>query len=154
MIIIKTKTCDYLRNNGICDLEDLVGKAVFITFPSKGIMEFTIRKIEYTIKTREWFFVTNCSYRLSRLGEDIFFTKEEARVWQLERLKEYTEEQQEKIIRKERELREKEIKELNRLLQKYPDEESRKLPVRDCLTCKNNFEFPPPHTCDICTSLD
>lgn len=26
--------------------------------------------------------------------------------------------------------------------------------IRDCLTCKNNVEFPPAHTCDICTSLD
>lgn len=26
--------------------------------------------------------------------------------------------------------------------------------IRDCSTCKNNVEFPPPHTCDICTSLD
>lgn len=24
----------------------------------------------------------------------------------------------------------------------------------NCSTCKNNIEFPPPHTCDICTSLD
>lgn len=24
----------------------------------------------------------------------------------------------------------------------------------DCTSCKNNIEFPPPHTCDICTSLD
>lgn len=24
----------------------------------------------------------------------------------------------------------------------------------DCSTCKNNIEFPPPHICDICTSLD
>lgn len=23
-----------------------------------------------------------------------------------------------------------------------------------CPTCKNNVEFPHPHTCDICTSLD
>lgn len=23
-----------------------------------------------------------------------------------------------------------------------------------CSTCKNNQEFPPPHTCDICNSLD
>ena len=23
-----------------------------------------------------------------------------------------------------------------------------------CSTCKNDVEFPPPHTCDICTSLD
>lgn len=26
--------------------------------------------------------------------------------------------------------------------------------IRNCSTCKNNVEFPSPHTCDICTSLD
>lgn len=26
--------------------------------------------------------------------------------------------------------------------------------VVNCSTCKNNVEFPPPHTCDVCTSLD
>ena len=26
--------------------------------------------------------------------------------------------------------------------------------IRNCSTCGNNVEFPPPHTCDICTSLD
>lgn len=26
--------------------------------------------------------------------------------------------------------------------------------VKECSTCKNNVEYPPPHTCDICTSLD
>lgn len=26
--------------------------------------------------------------------------------------------------------------------------------IRNCSTCKNNVEFPPHHTCDICTSLD
>ena len=26
--------------------------------------------------------------------------------------------------------------------------------ICDCSTCKNNVEFPPPHTCDICASLD
>lgn len=26
--------------------------------------------------------------------------------------------------------------------------------VKDCSTCKNNVEYPPPYTCDICTSLD
>ena len=26
--------------------------------------------------------------------------------------------------------------------------------IRNCSTCKNNVEFPPPHTCDICTSLE
>jgi len=26
--------------------------------------------------------------------------------------------------------------------------------IKDCSTCKNNVEYPPPHTCDICQSLD
>ena len=26
--------------------------------------------------------------------------------------------------------------------------------IVNCSTCKNNVEFPSPHTCDICTSLD
>ena len=26
--------------------------------------------------------------------------------------------------------------------------------IVNCSTCKNNVEFPPPHTCAICTSLD
>lgn len=26
--------------------------------------------------------------------------------------------------------------------------------IKNCSTCKNNVEFPPPHTCDICQSLD
>lgn len=26
--------------------------------------------------------------------------------------------------------------------------------IKNCSTCKNNVEFPSPHTCDICTSLD
>lgn len=26
--------------------------------------------------------------------------------------------------------------------------------IKNCSTCKNNMKFPPPHTCDICTSLD
>lgn len=26
--------------------------------------------------------------------------------------------------------------------------------TKSCSNCKNNIEFPPPHTCDICTSLD
>lgn len=26
--------------------------------------------------------------------------------------------------------------------------------IKNCSTCKNNVEFPPFHTCDICTSLD
>lgn len=25
---------------------------------------------------------------------------------------------------------------------------------KNCKTCKYNVEYPPPHTCDVCTSLD
>lgn len=25
---------------------------------------------------------------------------------------------------------------------------------RSCVFCKHNIEYPPPHTCDVCTSLD
>lgn len=25
---------------------------------------------------------------------------------------------------------------------------------KSCKNCKNNVEYPHPHTCDICTSLD
>lgn len=24
----------------------------------------------------------------------------------------------------------------------------------NCSTCKNNVEYPPPHTCDMCTSMN
>jgi len=29
-----------------------------------------------------------------------------------------------------------------------------KIIEKSCSNCKNHVEFPPPHTCDICTSLD
>lgn len=25
---------------------------------------------------------------------------------------------------------------------------------RSCVNCKHNIEYPPPHTCDVCSSLD
>lgn len=28
------------------------------------------------------------------------------------------------------------------------------IPICNCSNCANNIEFPPPHTCDVCTSLD
>lgn len=57
------------------------------------------------------------------------------------------------------------MKELEReMVQEHISEESYELDeeydtdvsdcVINCSTCKNNVEFPPPHTCDICTSLD
>ena len=40
----------------------------------------------------------------------------------------------------------------------YELDEEYDVDVSDCMvncsTCKNNVEFQPPHTCDICTSLD
>lgn len=88
------------------------------------------------------------------LGENIFFTEEEARLWQIKRLNEYTAEQQDKILRREYENKENEIKQLKRLLAKYPDEDSRKMPDKCCGTCAYNVEPMVPHTCDECTSLD
>lgn len=152
--MIDFENYEYFNKHNILTLEDLVGKIVYIAYPSQGIKSLTIRKIEYTLKTYEWFIVTNCSQRLSKLGNEIFLDEDEAREWQLSQLEKYNQSQQEKILRRERELREKEIRELERLLAKYPDEESRKLPIKNCSTCKNNIEFPPPHTCDICTSLE
>lgn len=35
-----------------------------------------------------------------------------------------------------------------KLITEYPSKD------KDCSTCKNNVEYPPAHTCDICTSLD
>ena len=26
--------------------------------------------------------------------------------------------------------------------------------IKNCRTCVNNVEYPPPHTCDVCDSLD
>lgn len=152
--MIEFENYDYLRSHGITTLEDLVGLAVYIAYPAQGIKNFRIRKIEYTLKKREWFVVTDSTHRLSELGDGLFFDEEEARIYQLAKLEEYTKTQRERILQRERQLKEKELDELERLLKKYPDEESRKRPVKNCSTCKNNVEFPPPHTCDICTSLD
>lgn len=57
------------------------------------------------------------------------------------------------------------VKERNRLLEEC-DELKRKIrkindyikecedTSKNCSNCGNNVEYPPPHTCDICTSLD
>lgn len=57
----------------------------------------------------------------------------------------------------ERVIREEEIR--NQILEEAAElDEEYDTDVSDCIvncsTCKNNVEFPPPHTCDICTSLD
>ena len=50
---------EYLNKHNITSLEDLVGRDVFCAFASQGIKKFMIRKIEFTHKHREWFFVIN-----------------------------------------------------------------------------------------------
>lgn len=57
----------------------------------------------------------------------------------------------------DRAIREEEVR--NQILEEaYELDEEYDTDVSDCIvncsTCKNNVEFPPPHTCDVCTSLD
>ncbi len=47
---------EYLRKNGVTTLEDLVGQTLYFTFPSQGIKAMEVRKVQFTKKTREWFF--------------------------------------------------------------------------------------------------
>ena len=76
-------------------------------------------------KQQEWFLCVPETYKISELGESIFFTKEEAEKYQLQQLNEYTNEQRERIIKQKVEERNKELEELDRLLEKYPTPESR-----------------------------
>lgn len=152
---IGADTEKYLYDNGITKLDDLVGSTVYLAYPSQGIVCFKVKKIEFSHKQKEWFFTfTHNSYRVSELGKRVFFAEEEARVWQMNRLEEYTEDQKKRILRRESERKQKEIKELNSLLEKYPDENSRKVPDKCCGTCAYNVKPMVPHTCDECTSLD
>ena len=75
------------------------------------------------------------TYKVSELGKSIFFTKEEAEKYQLQQMYEYTKEQQEIVVGQKIKERNKELEDLNRLLIKYPDEESRKK-VDLCKICK------------------
>lgn len=69
---------EYLRKNGVVTLEDLVGQVLYFTFPSQGIVKDQVRKIQFTNKTKEWWFQTNTIYRISEIGKSIFFSEEEA----------------------------------------------------------------------------
>lgn len=55
---------EYLHQNGITTLEDLVGRPVFFVFPSQGVVSEDVRKIEYTSKCKEWFFVSRVTHRI------------------------------------------------------------------------------------------
>lgn len=127
---------DYLLKNGITDIEELVGKSVCFIFPVQGIVKHNIRRVQYG-KQQEWFLCVPETYKVSELGESIFFTKEEAEKYQLQQLNEYTKKQQETVVRQKIKERNKELEDLNRLLTKYPDEESRK-EVCLCKICKHD----------------
>ena len=127
---------DYLLKNGITDIEELVDKSVYFIFPVQGIVKHKIRRVQYG-KQQEWLLCVPETYKVSELGESIFFTKEEAEKYQLQQLNEYTKKQQETVVRQKIKERNKELEDLNRLLTKYPDEESRK-EVCLCKICKHD----------------
>ena len=38
---------DYLLKNGITNIEELVGKSVYLIFPVQGIVRYKIRRVQY-----------------------------------------------------------------------------------------------------------
>lgn len=141
---------DYLLKNGITDIEELVNKSVYFVFPVQGIVNYKIRRVQYG-KQQEWILCVPETYKVSELGKTIFFTKEEAEKYQLQQLYEYTREQREKIIRQKVEERNKELEELDRLLEKYPTHESR-IPINNpCCMCSHIDEVNSTvYLCAIC----
>ena len=127
---------DYLLKNGITNIEELVDKSVYLIFAVQGIVKYKIRRVQYGTQ-QEWLLCVPETYKVSELGESIFFTKEEAEKYQLQQLNEYTKKQQETVVRQKIKERNKELEDLNRLLTKYPDEESRK-EVCLCKICKHD----------------
>lgn len=139
---------DYLLKNGITDIEELVGKSVYFIFPVQGIVKHNIRRVQYG---KEWLLYVSETYKVSELGKSIFFTKEEAEKYQLQQLDEYTNKQRERVIKQKIEERNKELKELNRLLEKYPIPELR-FPINNtCCMCSHIDEVDSPiYLCTIC----
>lgn len=141
---------DYLLENEITDIEDLVGKSVYFLLPVQGIVQHNIRRIQYG-KQHEWFLCAPEACKVSELGKSIFFTKEEAEKHQLQRLSEYTKNQQKRIINQKIEERNKELEELNRLIEKYPTPESRITITNHCCMCSHIDEVNSPvYLCAIC----
>ena len=112
---------EYLRKNGVVTLEDLVGQTLYFTFPSQGIKAMEVRKVQFTKKTREWFFDTDSSRRVSEIGKSVFFSEDEAVEYQHSIMEQFTKEQQEKIALREQRQREEDLKQLDRLIRKYSD---------------------------------
>ena len=115
---------DYLLKNGITNIEELVDKSVYLIFPAQEIVRCKIYRVQYG-KPQEWLLCVPETYKASELGKRIFFTKEEAEKYQLQQLNEYTNEQRKRIIKQKVEERNKELEELDRLLEKYRTPESR-----------------------------
>lgn len=112
---------NYLAQNGITHLEDLVGKTLYFVFARQGIQQRKVRSIQFTEKTNEWFFKACETIRISEIGKSIFFSEDEAVEHQHSIMEQYTKEQQEKIALREQRQRKEDLKQLDRLIRKYTD---------------------------------
>lgn len=106
---------DYLSKNGISNMEELIGREVFLILPRQGIKNYAIRRIQYG-KQHKWMMCLPENYRVSELGESIFFTKEEAERYQIQQLYKYSKKQRDRVIEKKIKERNTELEELYRLL--------------------------------------
>lgn len=145
---------EYLLKNGITDIEELVGKEVYFIFPRQGIVNYKIRRVQYG-KQQEWYFVTSEIHKVSEIGKSVFFSKEEAEKYQIQQLYEYTKAQRDRVIKQKIQERNKELEELDRLLEKYPTYESR-IPIKNpCYMCSHVDEIDTPvYLCAICKEYE
>lgn len=112
---------NYLAQNGITHLEDLVGKTLYFVFARQGIQSRKVRSIQFTEKTKEWFFIACETIRISEIGNTIFFSEDEAVEYQHSIMEQYTKEQQEKIALREEMQKKQDLNQLERLIKKYAD---------------------------------
>lgn len=112
---------EYLKKNSCTTLEDLVGRMLYFTFPSQGIKAIEVRKIQFTKKTREWFFDADSTHRVSEIGKTIFFSENEAVEYQHSIMEQFTKEQQKRIALREKKQKESDLNQLERLIRKYAD---------------------------------
>lgn len=129
---------NYLVQNGITHLEDLVGKILYFVFASQGIQPRKVRSIQFTEKTKEWFFISCETIRVSEIGKTIFFSEDEAVEYQHSIMEQYTKEQQEKIALREEMQKKQDLNQLERLIKKYTDFACEYLKGLDCESETNN----------------
>lgn len=110
---------EYLKKNGIEKLEELVGQTLYFVFPTQGIKQREVRKIQFTSHTREWFFDADALYRVSEIGKSIFLSEDEAVEYQHSIMEQYTKEQQERVALRDKKRREDDLRQLNKLIRKY-----------------------------------